>query len=278
MEIEDHKLVDPANRVKISFEETPNVSGPFENGLPDTIVIHYTAGSSLNSSARWLKNPKAIASAHLIIGKTGEIIQLVPFNIRAWHAGNSSWKGRSGLNRYSIGIEIDNAGPLTRRADGFYTWFDKKVPEKEVVLAKHKHEGEEKAWEAYPSVQIEMVEEVCMALMENYHISEILGHEDIAPQRKRDPGPAFPLAFLQSKVLLGRREEGAEEEEEGPAAKGVVTADYLNIRSQPSGQASLVSDPFPKGTRLKLEKTQDDWVFVKTEVEGWMSRKWIRTV
>ena len=146
------------------------------------------------------------------------------------------------------------------------------------MLAKHKHEGEEKGWEAYPSVQIEMVEEVCMALMEKYGIAEILGHEDIAPKRKKDPGPAFPLAFLQSKVLQGRKEEGPEEEEEVPAAKGVVTADYLNIRSQPSGQASLVSDPLPKGTRLKLEKSQGDWVFVKTEVEGWMSRKWIRTV
>ena len=76
---------------------------------PDTIVIHATGGSSAESSARYLANKATPVSAHLVIGRRGEIYQLVPFNVIAWHAGKSTHKGRTNLNRYSIGIELDNA-------------------------------------------------------------------------------------------------------------------------------------------------------------------------
>ena len=102
--------------------ETPNHSGRFAGDLPDTVVIHYTAGASLKSSASWLTDHRSNASAHLVIGKSGEMIQLAPFNIRTWHAGKSYWKGRNNLNNYSIGIELDNAGiylsPTRKRDPG----------------------------------------------------------------------------------------------------------------------------------------------------------------
>ena len=200
--LEDHKLVDPENKRRISFRETPNHSGAFTGDLPDTIVIHYTAGASLESSVNWLTDPKAKASAHLVVGKSGDIVQLAPFNIKTWHAGKSSWKGRNSLNNYSIGIELDNAGILEKREDGYYSAFNKKIDSTNVVLARHRLDTVEKAWEAFTEIQIDVVTEACLILKDAYDIREIVGHDDIAPSRKRDPGPAFPMQELKSRLQL----------------------------------------------------------------------------
>lgn len=277
IKIENHLIVDPDNKVQISFEETPNVSGPFKDGLPDTVVVHYTAGSSLDSSAVWLRNPNAKASAHLIIGKTGRIIQLAPFNVRTWHAGRSSWRGRTGLNQYSIGIELDNAGLLTKTGEGYKTHFDTKVDDVNVVSATHKNRSVEMPWEAFPPKQIELVEQICLALKEAYNISEIVGHDDIAPTRKVDPGPAFPLIALQNKIFFSR-DEDAEEPEEIIAERGIVTAENLNIRANPGIESELVSNPLPKGTPLEITKTSGEWMYVKTKIEGWVSSSWVKKV
>lgn len=276
--IKDNKLSDTEGKVKISFQETPNVSGPFTSGLPDTIVIHYTAGSSLKSSASWLRNPQANASAHLVVGKSGEVIQLAPFNIKTWHAGRSTWKGRNGLNQYSIGIEIDNAGVLKQSPDGYYTSFSKKVDTENVVLAKHKLDTEVKGWEAYTPEQIDVVEQICLALKQAYPISEIVGHEDIAPSRKRDPGPAFPMLALQSKVMIGRNEDLPDDDDSIFEDKGIVMADNLNIRSGPGTNTDLVSTPLPKGTKVTIQKTEGEWSYVKVDIEGWVSNRWLHTV
>ncbi len=268
MKISTHKL-QSSSGYNITFDESPNHSGKFASELPDTIVIHYTAGSSLESSAKWLKNPQASASAHLIIGKSGDIIQLVPFNKIAWHAGVSNWNGRSGLNKYSIGIEIDNAGVLEKRAEGYYTYFGKRIDDSQVVLATHKNSITEQAWEAYNEKQLELVEEICLLLKEKYNITEIVGHDDIAPKRKQDPGPAFPLEKLRQKILFGRKED------EEVFTKGTVTANRLNIRKEPSTKADKVASPLLKGTDIKILEHKGDWLYVSTEIKGWVSKKWV---
>ena len=274
--IEEHKLVSTPDGLEISFEESPNQSGAFKDGLPDTIVMHYTAGSSMASSVNWLKNPKAKASAHLVIGKSGKIVQLAPFNRITWHAGRSKWNKRRGLNNYSIGIELDNAGVLEKRADGYYTHFGEPVANDRVVLARHKHEQQESAWEAYTEIQLRIVTELCMVLREQYNIVELLGHDDISPKRKRDPGPAFPLEQLREKVLLGRKttiENKADTETSG----GIVLAEYLNIRSKPNVHSTRVTEPLPKGTKLKIVEQKGQWAYVKTEIEGWVNTTWVKT-
>ncbi|WP_462319071.1 N-acetylmuramoyl-L-alanine amidase [Marinilabilia sp.] len=278
MEISNHKLKCKNGDFSVSYEESPNCSGPFANELPDTIVIHYTAGSSLSSSVNWLTNPQAKASAHLVIGKSGEIVQLVPFNIKAWHAGRSIWKGRQGLNHFSIGIELDNAGMLEKRADGFYTCFGKRIDNSQVVLAPHKNGREEKAWEAFTEKQIDAVEKICLILKEEYPITEIVGHDDIAPKRKTDPGPAFPLQNLRNNVLIGRADNHEDEASEQRLSAGIVSADYLNIRSSPDGNSSLVSEPLPKGTKLAVIEEKAGWLRVKVILEGWVSKKWVKEI
>src|SRR5262245_13438472 len=107
MEISKHTLAGPG----VTALETPNKEGVI---APEYLVVHFTAGRSAQASVDWLCNPAARASAHVVIGRDGKICQLVPFNLKAWHAGVSAWAGRTGLNSCSIGVELDNAGKLQK--------------------------------------------------------------------------------------------------------------------------------------------------------------------
>lgn len=277
MKIEKNILKNPSGEPKVSFDPSINHGEQFHDGLPDTIVIHYTAGSSLESSVAWLKNPQSKASAHVIVGKSGEIVQLVPFNQEAWHAGQSQWKKRSGLNHFSIGIEIDNAGLLDKRADGYYTHFGKRLDNSQVILAPHKHGNIEQAWEAFSEKQIETVEQLCLTLREEYPISEIVGHDEISPGRKIDPGPAFPLKKLRDKILTGRK-NNKQENDLSPLDAGTVTADLLNIRSQPDFSSSIIANPLSKGTKLRIMENRNGWMYVKVDLKGWVSEKWVKKI
>jgi len=279
MKIENHKMISEEGDFEVGFRETPNRSGYFKDGLPDTIVLHYTGGSSLDSSIGWLTNENAKASAHFVVGKDGRIVQLAPVNTITWHAGRSKWKNRDSLNNYSIGIEIDNAGLLEKRANGYATCFNKRIDEGQVVLAKHKNNDKEEAWEAYTTQQIEAVESLCSALIQKYPIKEIVGHDDIAPGRKVDPGPAFPLVKLRDKILLGRKDDDerveGESESQDPGY-GSVTVNLLNIRSLPNGNAPTVSAPLPLGTKVKILDKQGKWYKVSLQTEGWVNARFVK--
>ena len=111
MKINDKHQLEDGNITQLSC---PKNKQKFGAKLPDTVVIHYTAGRSAKSSADYLCRNDIKASAHLVIGREGEIFQLVPFDTVSWHAGKSEFGGRTSLNKYSIGIELDNAGPLDK--------------------------------------------------------------------------------------------------------------------------------------------------------------------
>jgi len=143
-----------------TYKPSPNHSGVI---VPRLVVIHYTADNSLSGALSWLCSRQSNVSAHLIIGKRGELYQLVPFNLKAWHAGISSWKGKRYVNGYSIGIE--NVG-----------------------------KGDE-----WPEPQIDKLLEVLDAIIENYDIEDIVGHDQVAPGRKFDPGPRFPWHLIQER-------------------------------------------------------------------------------
>ncbi|MGF7140238.1 N-acetylmuramoyl-L-alanine amidase [Roseimarinus sediminis] len=279
--ISDHVIDNSDGLLKFSLHDTPNHSGLFSAGMPDTLVIHYTAGAGYQSTAEWLCNETAGASAHLVIGRQGELAQLLPFNKMAWHAGTSAWKGRTHLNRFSIGIELANAGMLTRRASGYFTSFGQKVADDKVVLARHKSRTSEEAWEAFSEAQLEMCEAVCIALKQCYDIKEIVGHDDIAPERKIDPGPAFPMEHLRSKVLFGRSDASEEApllSAGHPSIQGLVLAELLNIRASPVLNAATVAEPLRKGTRFSVLKQDDRWVKVKVVTEGWIHKDFIKLV
>ena len=158
------------------------------------IVLHYTAGSSALSSAHYLARKDTDSSAHLVIARDGGIIQLLPFDTIAWHAGQSEYAGRTNLNRYSIGIEMDNAGELHRREGKFYSWFNQEYMPNEVYT--NCKNGRAHYWHKYTEAQYQTVHGICGLLINTYPIRYILGHSEIT-RRKLDPGPAFPMKELR---------------------------------------------------------------------------------
>lgn len=178
---------------------SPNTSGPFRHS-PRFIVMHFTAGGAAENSAAWLANPRAGASAHLVIGRDGTTIQCVNLEMRAWHAGRSRWQGLSGLNDHAIGIELANWGPLARSGDNWVTPRGEQVP---CIEAAHRNGGPVRGWETFPERQIKAAIAIAHALTAYHPISGILGHDEIAPERKLDPGPAFDMASFRKAVLGG---------------------------------------------------------------------------
>ncbi len=127
------------------------------------IIIHYTAISETLDSIKYLRDKKNKVSCHYLISREGEIFQLVNLEKRAWHAGKSFWRGTRDINSSSIGIELVNSGLVNDYED-----FDKK--------------------------QILSLKKLLSYLKKLYKINDIgiLGHSDIAPYRKLDPGKKFP--------------------------------------------------------------------------------------
>ncbi|XBQ15031.1 MAG: N-acetylmuramoyl-L-alanine amidase [Oceanicaulis sp.] len=210
MRVVSHRLLDE-NGKPVSYEESPNRSGVI---TPRFLVIHYTAGRSLQSTVNWFQNKQAKASAHLVIGRKGEIVQMVPFNRKAWHAGRSSWGEATGLNNCSIGIELDNAGELSKTEGGEWrAWFGETYKDKEVLVAPHRLDppgSGPSGWHVFTPEQLDALHAAAAALHEKYGFEAVLGHDDIAPNRKRDPGPAFPMSALRGR-LYGRAEDEADE-------------------------------------------------------------------
>ena len=136
------------------------------------IILHYTGMKKESLAIKRLCNPDSKVSAHYFIKNNGKILNFVPDLYEAWHAGKSSWKKFQSLNKYSIGIEINNPGH-----DHGYKKFKKK--------------------------QMLTLNKLLKKLVKKYNIKyhNILGHSDIAPDRKKDPGEKFPWKDLSKKKL-----------------------------------------------------------------------------
>ncbi len=140
------------------------------------IVIHYTS-SDLPRSLETLS--RGGVSAHYLLPADGrKVYRMVDENRRAWHAGDSQWRGRTWLNASSIGIEIINRG----YTDG----------------------PEGRHWQPYPQAQIDTLITLLRDIQQRHGVApaNIVGHSDIAPQRKVDPGPLFPWAQLAAAGLI----------------------------------------------------------------------------
>jgi len=239
------------------------------------LVMHYTASPSADSAISWLSDQSSGASAHVVVGKDGSITQLVPFDRVAWHAGISSWEGLNRLNLYSLGIELDNAGKLERHGERWRAWFGREYDSADVIEAVHKNEARTAGWHIFTSEQIEAALEVSTSLVQRYGLVDVVGHDDIAPRRKVDPGPAFPMLSFRSKVL-GRAEDEEVQYE---------TTTHLNIRIGPGAQHERIIDrPLPPATRVEILDQQGSWRFVDvldtiddiTDLQGWVHGRYIR--
>ena len=265
MRIRKHRLQGKG----VEYIESPNQGGPYGEGDLDTIIIHYTAGSSVAGAVETLCDTQRKVSAHLVIGRDGSITQLLPFDTIGWHAGQSVWGERQGFNKYSIGIEIENAGQLEERDGRFISWFGREYPAAEVLRAVHRHHVRSTCWHCFTPVQIEVVETLCALLVERYGIRHILGHDEIAPGRKIDPGPAYPLDELRARLLYRTVT---------PQGRAVVAAERLNIRRAPQGKAARVAGFLPRGTPLRVLEKTGNWYRVAVELEGWVAGRHVEEI
>lgn len=281
MKIINHRLCKD-DGTPYPFRKSPNIGGSIKRH--EYLIMHYTAGRDAASSVNALTNPSLKASAHLVIGRDASITQLVEFDVVAWHAGKSSWQGLDGLNSYSIGIELDNAGPLERNARGWVSWFGDTYPDDQVIEAVHKNETSRRGWHLYTPDQLFIALEVSTTLIQHYKMKDILGHDDIAPRRKIDPGPAFPLATFRSR-LYGRADDTGDTDGETGAIYQAIAS--LNIRKSPGEQFEKLSvAPLPRGTRLKVVDSEGIWKRVEVvgvvkgvnNVQGWVHGDYIRAV
>jgi N-acetylmuramoyl-L-alanine amidase len=136
------------------------------------IVIHYTGMQSKIASIKRLLSPRHKVSCHYLIDRKGQVLRMVDENKVAWHAGKSKWKNFNNLNKNSIGIELVN-------------------------------KGHELGYERFTNSQINELIKLCLNLKKKFKIknSNILGHSDISPMRKQDPGEKFPWKKLKKSKL-----------------------------------------------------------------------------
>lgn len=288
MRIRNHRFVDHW------FELSKDVGSALDD--PRFIVMHYTAGGAGSASRDYmLKSPtekqkllranaKVYASAHLVVDRDGSAWQIIPFNRKGRHAGISRWRGLDSLNQCSIGIEIANYGWLDQRGDGSFGRSDTpRFAASEVTLGTMPGGSEAKGWEPYAAEQLDTVEQLTRALLGQYpSITEVVGHQDISPGRKFDPGPAFPMQRFRN--LVDGRGSGALDNERNVHERGperYVTGVSLNIRGGPgTGFDTLDASPLPLGTEVTKLYEEDSWYFVQLvsddSIRGWVHGRYVR--
>jgi N-acetylmuramoyl-L-alanine amidase len=161
------RLLTPDCAVPTTLYPSPN-HGERKRGLTaNAILLHYTGLATSEAALRQLCDPVAEVSSHYLVDKAGCLFQLVPENRRAWHAGQGCWAGETDMNDVSIGIEICNPGHKGGSPD-------------------------------YPPEQIATVVALCQDIISRWGVvpHRILGHSDVSPHRKIDPGEFFPWAAL----------------------------------------------------------------------------------
>jgi len=198
--VTNHRLAKGGSGV--GFINSPNKGGKLN---PRFLVIHYTASGPDADIAHYFAQMAARVSAHLVVRRDGSVTQCVPFNRVAWHAGKSAWTAKdgtlySGLNNWAIGIEIENWGPLSRKEGGWLSWTGTRVDGSKAIEARHKFGAPDCGWETFTPAQVETVVSAARAICSTYAIEDIVGHDDIAPGRKSDPGPAWDMQGFKAKV------------------------------------------------------------------------------
>ncbi|MBZ8119688.1 N-acetylmuramoyl-L-alanine amidase [Roseovarius sp. LXJ103] len=160
-------MADPAQRAVIC-QPSPNFGARRGGVLPDILVIHYTNMQTAEAALARLCDPDAAVSCHYLIAEDGRLWQLVPEAERAWHAGLGCWGAVDEINSRSIGIELANRGT-----------------------------------HPFPEPQMHVLEELVRGIMARWSIppERVIGHSDMAPDRKNDPGPRFDWRRLALRGL-----------------------------------------------------------------------------
>jgi N-acetylmuramoyl-L-alanine amidase len=155
---------------QLSIIDRPSPNFDSRDGqIVDMLVLHYTGMKTPEAAIDRLCDPEAKVSGHYVVGADGKILRLVPEDQRAWHAGQSMWLARRNINQRSVGIELVNP-------------------------------GHEYGYRPFPKAQMDAVIALCTDILSRHAIPprNVVGHSDVAPMRKEDPGELFDWNLLAS--------------------------------------------------------------------------------
>lgn len=163
------KEVPPAvsHRPALSVTDLPSPNQDDRTARVDMLILHYTGMQTAGAAIDRLRDPRAQVSSHYVVDEDGSVFRLVPEDRRAWHAGVSHWRGHAALNARSVGIEIVNP-------------------------------GHEFGYRDFPVLQLAAVCDLCLLILARHPIParNVVGHSDVAPDRKEDPGERFDWRAL----------------------------------------------------------------------------------
>ncbi|ASV44592.1 N-acetylmuramoyl-L-alanine amidase [Agrobacterium phage Atu_ph04] len=303
IKLKNGKLVSDVTNQVNQFKTTKKSSGVNQKRY---VVVHYTAGENFDSDVRQLSSSPAKVSCHVVIGRNGQVAQIGSFDDIQWHAGVSQWDGINGLNSYSIGIELTNPGwlvcldkhlPINERTkDGVrYQSASGRIYTQGLVFAKNPNVGSEiYGWVPYTTEQLTALREVIVALKQGFNsIREVVGHEQIAPKRKVDPGIGiiFPKKFLDQ--LNETTTDNTDDFYRGTDGKlyeygfldktdrnlvagksGTVTTkgSALRIRDRPNAVAMVIGS-YENGERVHIVDSEDG--FYKTD-KGYIASGYVK--
>ncbi len=199
---------------------SPNHGARREGLTPSLVVLHYTAMDSAKAALARLCDPLAEVSAHYLIGGDGQLWQMVAEDQRAWHAGAGSWAGQGDINSRSIGIELDNRGT-----------------------------------HPFSEPQMAVLEELLVQILARWSIApeDVIGHSDMAPGRKADPGPRFDWARLASLGLARATPSVSEAADAGgkPAVPNCTSVNFANLFAAAGYSAESSPEALLEALRLR---------------------------
>jgi N-acetylmuramoyl-L-alanine amidase len=151
-----------SDRSALPIIDLPSPNHDERGQAVDMLILHYTGMQTAQAALDRLRDPVAAVSSHYVVDEDGTVFRLAPEDRRAWHAGVSHWRGHSALNGRSIGVEIVNPG---------HEW----------------------GYRDFPVLQLAAVCDLCIAVLARHAIParNVVGHSDVAPDRKDDPGERF---------------------------------------------------------------------------------------
>ena len=242
-------LFQPESSIVTEVVPSPTHDERKDGREPDIILLHYTGMKTAQAALERLCAPDSKVSSHYFVFEDGRIVQLVQENRRAWHAGISHWAGETDINSLSIGIEIANPG----------------------------HDG---GYPDFPSRQIAAVIALCKGIMARRGIrrERVLGHSDVAPSRKQDPGEKFPWRLMASSGV-GEWVTPSRLSDKGPNfALGNYGDDVRGLQSAFAdfGYGVAVSGTFDEATRDVVTAFQRH--FRPARIDGVADRSTLRTL
>lgn len=187
--------------------------GKYANNYPVGAVVHFTAGhfsGGLNKAIDSIEGGIKNGYNFMVISYDGKVVQACPLTDWGYHAGKSSWPGLGeSVSSKLVGIEINCAGKLEKRGDKYYTWFNLEIPQSDVRHVAAKDNVQAGYYHKYSKEQEDALVELLLWMKSNnpdiFSFDFVLGHDEVAPDRKNDPGGSLSVSMPEFRNLLKQK-------------------------------------------------------------------------